>query len=451
VDQERKETHLSVETMARWLSRDLDHETVLAEVVPHVLAVCPGCRESYEEVLRLQREYEHWDERVAVLEGRQAPLLFAELAPLPFEEQLAAVRGEERFQNWGLCQLLLRESLEAAFEDPTRAISLAELGVRITEFLVEEAYDPEWVLDLRARAWAYLGNGLRVLGELWSAESAFRRSEEYLEASMTGNPHVRAEVLDLKGSLRRAQRRLEEAEALAGEALSLYRESEDLYGVGAVLIKQAKIFEEQGLPERAIALLEEAAVLAANVANVANVAKLARAVHTANVANGAGGRKPRLLLCARHNLAFLLTTAERYAEAAALLPEVRRLSQELGNPLDLVRLRWVEGRIALGTGEAERAEAAFREVQGEFFERHMGYDAALVSLDLAVLYAEGGRAAELKALAVEIMPVFESREVNREAMAALLMFQHAAQEERLTADLARQLAAFLKRERRARR
>jgi len=439
VDQERKETHLSVETMARWLSRDLDHETVLAEVVPHVLAVCPGCRESYEEVLRLQREYEHWDERVAVLEGRQAPLLFAELAPLPFEEQLAAVRGEERFQNWGLCQLLLRESLEAAFEDPTRAISLAELGVRITEFLVEEAYDPEWVLDLRARAWAYLGNGLRVLGELWSAESAFRRSEEYLEASMTGNPHVRAEVLDLKGSLRRAQRRLEEAEALAGEALSLYRESEDLYGVGAVLIKQAKIFEEQGLPERAIALLEEAAVLAANVANVANTA------------NAAGGRKPRLLLCARHNLAFLLTTAERYAEAAALLPEVRRLSQELGNPLDLVRLRWVEGRIALGTGEAERAEAAFREVQREFFERHMGYDAALVSLDLAVLYAEGGRAAELKALAVEIMPVFESREVNREAMAALLMFQHAAQEERLTADLARQLAAFLKRERRARR
>ena len=439
MDQERKETHLSVETMARWLSRDLDHETVLAEVVPHVLAVCPGCRESYEEVLRLQREYEHWDERVAVLEGRQAPLLFAELALLPFEEQLAAVRGEERFQNWGLCQLLLRESLEAAFEDPTRAISLAELGVRITEFLVEEAYDPEWVLDLRARAWAYLGNGLRVLGELWSAESAFRRSEEYLEASMTGNPHVRAEVLDLKGSLRRAQRRLEEAEALAGEALSLYRESEDLYGVGAVLIKQAKIFEEQGLPERAIALLEEAAVLAANVANVANTA------------NGAGGRKTRLLLCARHNLAFLLTTAERYAEAAALLPEVRRLSQELGNPLDLVRLRWVEGRIALGTGEAERAETAFREVQREFFERHMGYDAALVSLDLAVLYAEGGRTAELKALAVEIMPVFESREVNREAMAALLMFQHAAQEERLTADLARQLAAFLKRERRARR
>ena len=116
-----------------------------------------------------------------------------------------------------------------------------------------------------------------------------------------------------------------------------------------------------------------------------------------------------------------------------------------------MRLRWVEGRIALGTGEGPAAETAFREVQREFFELHMGYDAALVSLDLAVLYAQAGRLTELKSLAVEIMPVFESREVNREAMAALLMFQHAAQEERLTVDLARQLAAFLKRERRARR
>jgi tetratricopeptide (TPR) repeat protein len=301
--------------------------------------------------------------------------------------------------------------------------------VRITEYLIEEAYDPEWVLDLQARAWACLGNGLRVLGELWSAESAFRRSEEYLELSMTGNPHVRAEVLDLKGSLRRAQRRLAEAETLAGEALALYRESGDERGMGATLINQAKILEERGEPDRAIGLLEEAA----------------------QIIDTAEGKMPRLLLCARHNLAFLLTTSERYAEATALLPAVRRLSRELGNPLDLVRLRWVEGRIAFGSGEVAVAEAAFREVQSEFFERHMGYDAALVSLDLAVLYAEGGRVAELKSLAVEIMPVFESREVNREAMAALLMFQHAAQEERLTADLARQLAAFLKRERRMRR
>jgi tetratricopeptide (TPR) repeat protein len=348
----------------------------------------------------------------------------AELAPLSFAGQLATILGDERYQNWGLCQLLLRESLAAGVEDPTRAIDLAELAVRISELLVEVSYDPDWVLDLRARAWAYLGNALRVLGELWSDESAFRRADEHLGASMTGNPHVRAEVLDLKGSLRRAQRRFGEAEELADEAQALYQESADDHGVGISLVKKAKILEERGEPERAIALLA-AAVLGID-----------------------GRRWPRLLLCTRHNLAFLLTTAERYDEAAALLPEVRWLSEDLGNPVDLVRLRWVEGRIALGLGESEAAERALREVQRQFFERQMGYDAALVSLDLAALYAREGRTAEQKALAVEIMPVFESREVNREALAALLMFQQAAQEERLTVDLARQLAAFLERERR---
>ena len=89
----------------------------------------------------------------------------------------------------------------------------------------------------------------------------------------------------------------------------------------------------------------------------------------------------------------------------------------------------------------------FRQVQEAFLEKGMGYDAALVSLDLAVLYAQEGRTAEIRQLAGEVMPAFESREVHREAMAALLMFQQACEEERLTVQLARQIAAFLKRER----
>ena len=62
----------------------------------------------------------------------------------------------------------------------------------------------------------------------------------------------------------------------------------------------------------------------------------------------------------------------------------------------------------------------------------MGYDAALVSLDLARLYAQEGCVEDLKRLAAELMPVFESRDVHREALVALLMFQKACEEERLT-------------------
>ncbi len=78
----------------------------------------------------------------------------------------------------------------------------------------------------------------------------------------------------------------------------------------------------------------------------------------------------------------------------------------------------------------------------------MGYDAALVSLDLALLYAQENCTEDLKRLAAELMPIFESRDVHREAIVALLMFQRACEEEKLTVALVRKFAEYLRRERR---
>src|SRR6476659_7710398 len=108
------EDHLSIETLARWLAGDLEHEELVDRVIPHFLAVCPVCRETYEEIARLKREVEHWDERVAVFEGRQAPELLAELLHEPLDLQIAKVRDEDRFQTWAFCQLLLKSSMKAA-------------------------------------------------------------------------------------------------------------------------------------------------------------------------------------------------------------------------------------------------------------------------------------------------------------------------------------------------
>ena len=87
-------------------------------------------------------------------------------------------------------------------------------------------------------------------------------------------------------------------------------------------------------------------------------------------------------------------------------------------------------------------------MQGKFLEMRKSSDAALVSLDLAALLAGQGRTEELKVLAAEILPVFESREVHREAMASLLLFQQACAEERATLELIQQIAAALRRDRR---
>src|SRR4029079_10296663 len=109
-------------------------------------------------------------------------------------------------------------------------------------------------------------------------------------------------------------------------------------------------------------------------------------------------------LCARHTP----------AEAEARLPELRRLTAELGNALDKVKLRWLEGRGAAGLGRRPEAIAALAWVRQEFARRDNGYYTALATLELAVLYLEEGRSAEVKALAREMEPIFKAEGVDPE-------------------------------------
>jgi len=418
-----EDAHLSLETLAKWLSGGLEQEEMLRLVIPHFLSRCSVCRERREEIARLQKEVGHWDEVVVVLEGREAPELWDRLAERPYAEQLRTVEEDEGLHAWGLCQLLLKKSREAVFSDPGKAVELANLALRIVRHL-GTAYDPNWVMDLRARCFAYLGNARRVLGELRSADDAFVKAERCLALSGTGSIEVQAEILSLKSSLRRAQRRLGEALELIDYALVLYREAGELQGAGKCFLKKAKIVEETGDLAQAIDLLRNAA------------AEIDRSTER------------QLFTYARYNLLGCLVQANRIAEAEQLLPEVRDFLRDNSHPLDLIRLRWAEGLIHLGLSQLGPAEAAFREVQRDFLERRMGYDAALVSLDLALLYAQEGCVEDLKRLAAELMPIFESRDVHREAIIALLMFQRACEEEKLTVDLVRQFAEYLRRERR---
>lgn len=417
-----QDAHLSLEMMAKLLSGGLEHDDLQALVVPHLLAWCPVCRDRCREVRKLQEEVGHWNEEVAVLEGLEAPELWDSLSGLPFEEQVKRVEQEEELHTWGFCQLLLRKSREAGFDHPAAAVDLANLAVKVSSHLVE-AYDPNWVLDLRARAFACLGNARRVLGELRSAEDAFRKAERCLAHSTTGNVEVRAEILDLKSSLRRAQRRFDEALALVDQVLVFRRERADAHGVGKGILQKAQILSEMGRLEDAIQLLRQ------SPSEIDPV------------------RESSLFAYARYNLLCGLTLAGRYEDADQLLPEVRDRFVALGKPLNLVRLRWTEGKISFGRSVLAEAESAFQEVRQEFTARGMGYDAALVSLDLALLYHREGRTAELKQLAGDLVAIFEAHEIHREAVGAFYLFQKASLEERLTADIITRLADLLRRNR----
>ncbi|HEY4574737.1 MAG TPA: hypothetical protein VIJ26_12250, partial [Thermoanaerobaculia bacterium] len=123
--------------------------------------------------------------------------------------------------------------------------------------------------------------------------------------------------------------------------------------------------------------------------------------------------------------------------------ETRSLYLTLGEQTHLIRLRWLEGRIARDLGRLDQAETALREARDGFIERGIGFDAARVSLDLATVYLRQGRTADLKRLAAEMVPVFESRDVHQEALAALLLFRQAADAEEVTLGLLERISGYL--------
>jgi tetratricopeptide (TPR) repeat protein len=418
-----REDHPTLETLARWLAGELEHEQVRLELAPHFLGSCPVCRAMSEEIDLLLAKSGHWDEAVAVVETREAPERLSLLGEGPHAEQMRRADEVEELHTWGVCQLLLEKVREQVFSDPAGAVETAHLAVRVAEHL-GEAYHPDWVLELRAPALAHLGNARRVLGELHGADDAFLLAEECLARSGAGDPRIAAEVLSLKGSLRLDQRRLQEAEELVERSLSLSRKAGDSAGVAKGLLKKSKILNQKGEIERAIAVLQEAA------------SEIDPAL------------EPVLFARARQNLLFTLSLAGRYGEASRLLDELREPLRVLADPLDGLRLRWTEANIAQGLGRLGAAEEGYRKVQRELLDLGYSLDAALVSLDLAALLLEQGRTDELKLLATEVHVVFESREVHHVAVAALLLFQKACAEQRITGELIRQIAAELRRERR---
>jgi hypothetical protein len=149
----------------------------------------------------------------------------------------------------------------------------------------------------------------------------------------------------------------------------------------------------------------------------------------------------------RDNLTLQLAEADRTEEAAALLEGDRKLYEQFPEPWTQLRLLCVRAKIADARGDLDMAAQLYGEARDGFIRQEIGYDVAIVSLELAMVYLKQGRNAEVRQLAEEMHPLFEAEGVHREATAALLLFQNAAREDAATIELVRDLTDYLKRAR----
>lgn len=336
------------------------------------------------------------------------------LAPLKPENRLALVESCRDFRTPALCARLCDESVRAASRSAVETAALARLALRVAEILPGFHELPR----AQGYAYAFVANSHRVANAFGEGDLSIARCRErfpYGFVDPTGLfPESR--VLDLEASLRRDEGRIGEALPLLDRALAIGAPGDR----ARVLLKQAATFEQNGESERALAALREALP----------------AVERA-------GGEPRHRWLLRWNLGKHFLLQGRPAEAAFLLPDLRRLTIELAQPLDFLRLRWLEADIEAAQGQVEPALTNLAAIRQAFFALSLPFDAATVGIHEAEILLRQGRTDRVRELVAGMQPIFAGLGTVLETLASVRLFVEAAQQDQATVEMARAAADAL--------
>ncbi|MFL6258922.1 MAG: hypothetical protein ACJ76Y_04350 [Thermoanaerobaculia bacterium] len=352
---------------------------------------------------------------------RKAQELWARLKSATRKERRDAVAALPELQDWALAERVCEASIRAAAHKPEDALDLSDLALFIARRVKG---DKSWRSRVEAYCWAHIGNARRVANDFAGADTAFAQAWKLWRVEAPTSPNFLPEwrLLDLEASLRRAERRFPEALDLLDRARAAAKDSDAVTAARILLIKE-HVFDQMGDTQRALATLAEAKPFVEISGD------------------------PRLLFALLFKTANNLCSLGRYEEAAENLSRVGELAVQQGNELDLIRVVWLRARVAAGQGHREEAAGGMDQVRQDFTARGLPYDAALASLELAVLYLEEGRMVEVRNLARTMGWIFRAQGIAREALAALSLFFDAAQQETATVELTRRVAAELERAR----
>lgn len=299
-------------------------------------------------------------QRAFVRERAEAPGLLSALRSHPIERQKILLRNHPRFQTWGLLEILLRRSHDEIFHGAGNSSDeLAHLGLMLADYLDSALYGSERIEDLRARAWGLIGNSRRVSGHLPEADQAFAQAFCHLRTG-TGDVIEQANLLQLKASLRRLQRRFTESLRLLERTIAIFRKVGEHHSVGRSLVKLAVLHHVQGESEKGIPLLKMALPLLDPLDS-------------------------RVVVCAWHNLVDDMATTGRFMEAQGFLAKARAIYQQFPEPEVQGRLKWVEGKISRGLGRYREARTLLQSAHNGLQAANLPHEAAQVSSEILSL------------------------------------------------------------------
>lgn len=231
---------------------------------------------------------------------------------------------------------------------------------------------------------------------------------------------LRNRLYDVRASLRMDQRRLGEAFDLLELIHTSYLEMGERHLAGRALISQGIATAYMDNPREAARLLRKGLGLIDAF------------------------RDLMLATNGQYELLHALIDAEDYLEARRVLMNSDLRQAYAEEPLNLLKLRWLEGKIFAGVQKYRRAEEILAEVKQGLARRDREYEAAIAGLELAAVYLRQRKSGEAEELAVEALETFKDLKVSHEARKAVTYLREACRQKMASAAMAQEVLRFLK-------
>lgn len=441
--------HIDPELLHAALVGEVPVKTVMRQLLAHMTEMCPDCAATVRELRRavargeievdplpatetrpatqaggradgrpdpryvgafesIQEEAGAWAIRLR-RERRRAGEDVAELLRLPPESRAGRIeRARSRYRSRAVADLLLVESRRLIDERPAESRNLAGL-VDLVLLWTPGAFGQDWARELSVRAAAWVANAYVMEHDLRAAERAFADVRVRMARELVGEA-VHAAVASLEASLRIEQSRFDEARRLLDRAAAFYRAAGRWTLLARVLSKRA--------------VLEDA--LGDSMA--------AAAAHRQAIAVLQDDGDSELLRASILGLAFVLLGDDRAREAEAVLQDHARALTDVWQSPAIQVLR---GRISFAEGRDVEAEELFLAARAESMRSGDAVNAAVASLDLALLYLARGQFVEVRRMARLMGSIVDSVGLDSRVLGVVTRFRRAVEQGTVTEEAIR--------------
>src|SRR3954447_10688797 len=181
--------HIPEELLERFLRLEASQQESM-QVVRHLLSGCPQCLElahraalesglftpleagqkagweqAYAEVFTRALAFATEEERKLALEKLRGWAQWAQIEPLNPQLRFVTVESDSRFHNFGLYDRLLEAARWYSTKEPAEAVDIVRLAILVVELLDPAVIGTQRLADLKAAAWAALGNTKRIAND----------------------------------------------------------------------------------------------------------------------------------------------------------------------------------------------------------------------------------------------------------------------------------------------